>query len=263
VLLPMVNALLDWLSWIVTRFFLRRVAQVTPTWRGAVMLVLELGADLAAALVLFLALVVLLPNGIEIINAILSLAGRAEFDWRDIVVRANEAPLSEGLFVLGMLVTTLVPTFVHITRGLASIAAAWTPGAAEAAAGLRAGTETAAWPQDEAMSTSDAGVYYYQETAPYGQGPAYAPAGFQDAAVVDYAAPEDEASDAPLRPSVQQKAARALRLSRLWYLPAAVAALGVFVGLVAIIDAAGVSLGDVLVQLAFCASSWSHGQCPA
>jgi len=262
VLLPMVNALLDWLSWIVTRFFLRRVAQVTPTWRGAVMLVLELGADLAAALVLFLALVVLLPNGIEIINAILSLAGRAEFDWRDIVVRANEAPLSEGLFVLGMLVTTLVPTFVHITRGLAGIAAAWTPGAAEAAAGLRAGTETAAWPQDEAMSTSDAGVYYYQETAPYGQGPAYAPAGFQDAAVVDYAAPEDEASDAPLRPSVHQKAARALRLSRLWYLPAAVAALGVFVGLVAIIDAAGVSLGDVLVQLAFCASSWSHGQCP-
>ena len=34
VLLPMLNALLDWLSWIVTRFFLRRVAG-DPTLGGA------------------------------------------------------------------------------------------------------------------------------------------------------------------------------------------------------------------------------------
>ncbi len=265
VLLPMVNALLDWLSWIVTRFFLRRVAQVTPTWRGAGLLVLELSADLAAAIVLFLGLVVLLPNGIEIINSVLSLTGRDAFDWREVVLRANEAPLSEGLFVVGMLITTLVPTFIHITRGLAGIAAAWTPGAAEAAAGLRETWDNPgpAWPQEEAADTTAQEAYYYQEMPQYAQGGAYAQGGFQEAAVIDYAAPaEEDAGSAELRPSVQQKAARVLRLSRLWYIPAAALSFGLFVGLAALVEVSGVALGDFLVKLAFCASSWSHGQCP-
>lgn len=265
VLLPMVNALLDWLSWIVTRFFLRRVAQVTPTWRGAGLLIAELGADLAAAIVLFLGLVVLLPNGIEIINAVLAITGRAAFDWREIVVRANEAPLSEGLFVIGMLITTLVPTFIHLTRGLAGIAAAWTPGAAEAAAGLRDtwGNPGHAWADNDVAQVEGQDTYYYQDMPEYAQGRAYVQGGFQDAPVMDYSAPTDVEAESPaaLRPSVQQNAAQALRLSRLWYIPAGLVSFGLFVGLVAVLEAAGVSLGDFLVQLAFCASSWSHGQC--
>jgi len=263
VLLPMFNALLDWLSWIVTRFFLRRVAQVTPTLSGAGLLILELSADLAAAALLFLGLVVLLPNGIEIINAILALTGRAPFDWRDVVLRANDAPLSEGLFVIGMLVTTLVPTFVHWTRGLAGIAAAWTPGAAEAAAGLRETWNNPghgrvhAEAQDPSQAAGQAG-YFHDGTPAYGPNSLSA----QDATVMDYAAPEDDETPAALRPSVQQTAARALRLSRLWYIPAAALSLGVFVGLVALLEALGLPLGDFLVGLAFCASSWSHGQCP-
>ncbi len=264
VLLPMVNALLDWLSWIITRFFLRRVALVRPTWRGAGLLILELSADLAAAIVLFLGLVVLLPNGIEIINAILSVTGRDAFDWRDIVTRANEAPLSEGLFVIGMLVTTLVPTFVHITRGLAGVAAAWTPGAAEAAAGLRENWDNPGhgWTQQHAHEADAQGTYYYQDMPQYAQGGAHAQGGFQNAAVMDYGAAEPDETPAKLRPSVQQKAAQALRLSRLWYIPAAALAFGLFVGIVALLEAAGVSLGDFLVKLAFCASAWSHGECP-
>jgi len=264
VLLPMVNALLDWLSWIVTRFFLRRVAQVTPTWRGAGLLILELSADLAAAVVLFLGLVVLLPNGIEIINAVLSVTGRAAFDWRDIVLRANEAPLSEGLFVIGMLITTLVPTFVHITRGLAGIAAAWTPGAAEAAAGLRESSDNPGqgWVQDEAPEAAPEPSYVYQQAQYPAQDSAYWPGGFQETAVMDYAAPEEGQEQPALRPSVRQNAARAVRLSRLWHIPAAALAFALFVGLAALLEAAGVSLGDFLVKLAFCASSWSHGQCP-
>jgi len=251
VLLPMLNALLDWMSWIVTRFFLRRVAQTPTSLAGAGLLVLELTADLAAAILLFLGLVVLLPNGIEAINAVLSLTGRPSFDWRDVVLRANEAPFSEGLFVIGMLVTTLLPTFVHMTRGLAGIAAAWTPGAAEASAGLRDWSDNPGhgWPAGDARYMQDQAVYDQQ-------------GGFADAAVLDHAAAEAQGPRADLRPSVRQKAARVLRLSRLWYLPAAAAAFGVFVALVAIIDAAGVSLGDFLVTLAFCASSWSHGACP-
>jgi len=265
VLLPMFNALLDWLSWIITRFFLRRVAQVSPTLSGAGLLILELTADLAAAVVLFLGLVVLLPNGIEVINAILSLTGRSPFDWQDVVVRANEAPLSEGLFVIGMLVTTLVPTFIHLTRGLAGIAAAWTPGAAEAAAGLRETWDNPGhgWPEAEAGPEPEQASYYSQEWPQYAMGGTYVQGGFQDAAVMDYAAHDTyETGATGLRPSVRQHATRALRLSRLWYVPAAALAFGLFVGLAMLLEAAGVSLGDFLVRLAFCASSWSHGQCP-
>lgn len=256
VLLPMLNALLDWMSWIVTRFFLRRVAQVSQSWKGAGLLFLELSADLAAAILLFLALVVLLPNGIEIVNAVLSVTGRPPFDWRDIVFRAYEAPLSEGLFVVGMLITTLVPTFVHITRGLAGIAAAWTPGAAEAAAGLRhfAHASGQDW-ADPAPATPGTLHASYNEAA------------YSDVGVFDEPGGAERFGQ-HVRPSVQQQAARALRLSRLWYLPAGLVALGLFVGLVALLEIAmreltGISLGEFLVRLAFCASSWSHGECPA
>jgi hypothetical protein len=249
VLLPMLNALLDWLSWIVTRFFLRRVATVPASLGGAGLLILELTADLAAAIVLFLGLVVLLPNGIEVINAVLSVTGRPPFDWRAVVLRANEAPFSEGVFVIGMLLTTLLPTFIHLTRGLAGMAAAWTPGAAEAAAGLRR------WSNNPGHGWADVDMSYEQTQTAYQQG------GFQEAAVLD--APSEAEDDATgLRPSARQNAARALRLAQLWYLPAAALAFGLFVGLVALVDAAGLSLGDFLVKLAFCASSWSHGVCP-
>jgi len=263
VLLPMVNALLDWLSWIVTRFFLRRVAQVTSSWQGAGLLVLELSADLAAAFVLFLGLVVLLPNGIEVINAILSLAGRTAFDWRDVVLRANAAPLSEGLFVIGMLITTLVPTFIHLTRGLAGIATAWTPGAAEVVAGLREGRDNPghSWDVEEAGEAA----FAYDDTQHGVTSGGYHTGDWsqQAASVVDYADPERRDTAAlDLRPSVKQKAAQALRLSRLWYIPSAAIAFGIFVALLAALDAAGLPLGDFLVTLAFCASSWSHGQCP-
>jgi len=251
VLLPMLNALLDWVSWIVTRFFLQRVARVSSSLSGAGLLVLELTADLAAAIVLFLGLVVLLPNGIEVINAVLSVTGRAPFDWQDVVQRANAAPFSEGLFVIGMLITTLLPTFIHFTRGMTGVAAAWTPGAAEAAAGLRDWSDNPshAWLTGDVAYTQDQPDYYQQ-------------GGFQEAAVLDHTPVEAEAAPDNLRPSARQKAARVLRLSRLWYLPSAVLALGVFAGLAALIDAAGLSLGDFLVTLAFCASSWSHGVCP-
>ncbi len=249
VLLPMLNALLDWLSWIVTRFFLRRVATVPASLGGAGLLILELTADLAAAILLFLALVVLLPNGIEVINAVLSVTGRPPFDWQAVVLRANEAPLSEGVFVIGMLLTTLLPTFVHLTRGLAGMAAAWTPGAAEAAAGLRG------WPENPGEGWAEMELSSAEPQFAYQQG------GFQEADVLD--APALDEDDAiKLRPSARQNAARVFRVARLWYVPAAVVAFGVFVGIVALVDATGLSLGDFLVKLAFCSSSWSHGVCP-
>jgi hypothetical protein len=174
------------------------------------------------------------------------------------VTRANEAPFSEGLFVIGMLITTLAPTFVHITRGLAGITAAWTPGAAEAAAGLRENWANSGQHDvtEEGAAEAQTGDSYYWQTDGYARG------GVRDGAVMDYGAPAEPETAAEIRPSVRQNAARALRLSRLWYVPSAAVALGLFVALAALLDASGVALGDFLVKLAFCASSWSHGACP-
>lgn len=137
VLLPMVNAVFDWGSWAVTRFFLRRVAQVPDGVRGAFLLVAELTADLAAAGLFLFALAMLLANGIEVLNAILATVHREPFAWRALLDAAIAEPLSQGLFVIGMLITTLVPTFIHLTDGLAGVLTAWTPGAEPAAAALK------------------------------------------------------------------------------------------------------------------------------
>lgn len=209
VLLPMVNAVLDWGSWAVTRFFLRRVAKVPDGARGGLLLLAEITADLAAAALFFLGLVVLLANGIEAINAVLAGFGRETFPWRALVNAALEEPLSHGLFVIGMLVTTLVPTFIHLTDGLAGVFAAWTPGASKVSASLI----------------------------------------------------ENPGEDKEIRPSVRQDAIRTLWIARLWYVPAAIVALLLFVGIVLAFSLAGQPIGKILTTVALCSSSWSHGQC--
>ncbi len=218
VLLPMVNALLDWLSWIVTRFFLRLVAQVSAGIGGVLRLLGEIIGDILTAMLFLVGLAILLPNGIEIINTLLGLFGREPFAWQTLVTAARQNPFSEGLFVVGMLITTLVPTLVHLSVGLAGIITAWTPGASKAAAGLR------------------------EELEP----------------VLDV---DGNQLHATMRPSVRQDARRTLLIARLWYVPSAVLAVGVFFGIAALMSVLGLPLGQLLEQIALCTSSWSHGQC--
>ena len=132
VILPILNALTDWVSWAVTRFNLAIIERALPGPAGVVMVAGAVAADIVKAIALVVALTALLPIGLELADLILSIFGRATFDWRTAAAQAVQSPWEEGLFVTGMLLTPLAPTIAMITIGLASFATPWTPGAQSA-----------------------------------------------------------------------------------------------------------------------------------
>ncbi len=114
-LLPLLNAALDWLSWGVTRFLLRRAAQSGGGFLGWIVLIGELIIDLLAAALFLTALAILLPVVFELWNRI---AFGAHVDWVQMANDALRDPFGVGLLVTGMLVTTFLPTLIHLSYGL-------------------------------------------------------------------------------------------------------------------------------------------------
>jgi hypothetical protein len=209
VILPVLNALMDWVSWAVTRFHLTVMGSAAPGIAGASLIAAVLVADVAAAALLVIALAVLLPIGLELADLLLSVFGRDSFDWRSSAAQAVRSPWEEGLFVTGMLLTPLVPTIALLTVGLAALAAPFTPGA-------RAGAE--------ALAASEGG--------------------------------------AVAGPDLARGISRIVYLTRLWYLPASIVAVGVFVAIWWALSLAGVPVASFLEALALCSTVWGHGQCP-
>lgn len=121
-MMPLVNALLDWLSWWVSRYFMERAAQERQVW----VIVLDIAVDFLAAVAFMLALCLLLPAGAELLDRLY--AGHldvetglaAQTDWRTYAVLARDEPWGKGIMVTMMLVTTLIPTLLHIFFGVAA-----------------------------------------------------------------------------------------------------------------------------------------------
>jgi hypothetical protein len=132
VILPVLNALMDWVSWAVTRYLIGWMQRAVDGPAGVVMVASLLLANIAAALVLMTALAIVLPIGLELADLMLSIFGRGMFDWRSVAVQAVRAPWDEGLFVTGMLLTPLVPSIANMTISLAALAAPYTRGAGDA-----------------------------------------------------------------------------------------------------------------------------------
>lgn len=114
-LLPLSNAVLDWLSWGVTRSLLRRAAQSGGGFLGWIVLIGELILDLLAAALFLTGLAILLPMVFELWNRI---GIAAHIDWVQMANDAYSAPFGAGLLVAGMLLTTFLPTLIHLTYGL-------------------------------------------------------------------------------------------------------------------------------------------------
>lgn len=134
VLLPVFNAVVDWCSWAVTRFFLHYVAAASDDAPGGLLMAAALLAACLSGLVFVVILAVLLPNAVELLNKLFWVVGQQGFDWKTLMATALQSPWRDGLFVTGMLVTPLIPAAVHLTIGQAEIYARWTPRAREAAA---------------------------------------------------------------------------------------------------------------------------------
>ncbi len=133
VILPVLNALMDWGSWVATRYLLGPMEKAPDGFLGVLMVLVLIVLDIAAALFFVVALAALIPIGLELVDLLLSVFGRETFDWRALAARTVRAPWDEGLFVTGMLLTPLAPSIASITLGLAAIFVPLTPGAKRAA----------------------------------------------------------------------------------------------------------------------------------
>lgn len=118
--LPLVNALLDWLSWWVSRWFLERTAQA-PRVR---IIVLDVVLDFGVAVLFMLALCLLLPAGAILLDSLyegwvdVKTGVPPQTGWQEYAVWARDDPWGKGIMVTLMLVTTLIPTLLHILLGL-------------------------------------------------------------------------------------------------------------------------------------------------
>jgi hypothetical protein len=133
ILLPFVNASIDWLSWGVTRFFMKVAEGAEQSIPGRLMVLGAILGTFLSGAALMVVLAALLPNVLEGLNAVLAFAKVQPFDWQALVRKAASAPWTDGLFVTGMLMTAIVPASSHLVVGLAGLFARLTPGARTAA----------------------------------------------------------------------------------------------------------------------------------
>jgi hypothetical protein len=129
ILLPVVNASVDWLSWGITRYFIGRAEMVKPDLAGRLKVIGIVLATFLSGALLMVVLTALLPNVLEGINVLFGLVNLPRFDWQALVRRAAGAPWTDGLFVTGMLMTAIVPASAHLIIGLGGVLARLTPGA--------------------------------------------------------------------------------------------------------------------------------------
>ena len=121
-LFPFANALLDWLSWIVSRWLgrrLQRVNEASSNAHGGIrrwgVFLRHAGADLAAAVALLWLLAWTIPLTVDLYNGLYVRLGRPEpLPLRGYLCAAAKAPWTDGLWIILMLVSTLVPTAWHL-----------------------------------------------------------------------------------------------------------------------------------------------------
>jgi len=130
ILIPLVNAAFDFLSWMVSRAFIRSASIRGATWMVGV----EAMGDLLIGGVCLVGLVSILPNIIEGYNQVFP---RAALDWLSLATAAATAPFGAGLMVTATIFSTLIPTALHFFWGMIGIIAAPASGYGRMAAELR------------------------------------------------------------------------------------------------------------------------------
>ncbi|WDE00998.1 hypothetical protein [Thalassomonas actiniarum] len=115
-LLPLINALIDYISWFWSRYFLKK-ASAPDAGYGFIIHIL---VDLIIACLLLVILCLLLPLTIEVFYVVNT--SLPELNWREVARDAVNEPRGQGLFITLMVVTTLIPTLLHILLGLVAAA---------------------------------------------------------------------------------------------------------------------------------------------
>ena len=125
--LPVINGLWDWLSWWITRGLGRRLlasfAGAGGLGRRAIAVVGHGVLDLILAVALLAAMAFFLAFGFEAYNRIAIIQRGQDlpvFDLGPLLANAADHPWTDGLWLTIMLISTLLPTGLHVVALLAS-----------------------------------------------------------------------------------------------------------------------------------------------
>ena len=111
-LLPFINALFDYVSVKYSRYFSTRIAAGEGAWMVSMHLLL----DAVLALLFFFGLLLALPPLIDGYNWLCSDSASLlpPIDWRELALQARDDPWGAGFLVTLMLLSTLIPTLLHL-----------------------------------------------------------------------------------------------------------------------------------------------------
>ena len=109
-MLPLINALFDCVSVKYSRYFSTRIA----AGEGTGMVSKHLLLDAILALLFFFGLLLALPPLIDGYNWLCSFTSLPPIHWRELALQARDDPWGTGILVTLMLLSTLIPTLLHL-----------------------------------------------------------------------------------------------------------------------------------------------------
>jgi len=116
-IIPFLNALLDFLSFTISRYFFQKIAKGESIWKIMIHIIL----DFILAIVFFIALWMLLYFGIGLFNSLVETKLQIPIETMLTDTLKNPFGLN-NLWITFMLLSTLLPTFVHLILAVISLA---------------------------------------------------------------------------------------------------------------------------------------------
>jgi hypothetical protein len=120
ILLPIMNGFFDFASWQVSRWLGERLLDASndpqrSRWSRGSVYIIDVILDIAIAAALLIGLAWAIPKAIEIWNGFVIWSGdEPSLNLTAYLCNAAREPLVEGIWALGMLFSTLIPTAIHL-----------------------------------------------------------------------------------------------------------------------------------------------------
>jgi len=115
--LPIINAALDWPSWAASRWLMRRLRYDAERGGAWPAIILHVAVDIVLAVFFLATLTAVLAIAVQLLD------DASVADWRstEFFKNAERDPWGDGLFLTAMLLSTLVPTTIHVAAAFGAL----------------------------------------------------------------------------------------------------------------------------------------------